>query len=304
MFPLGTVLFPHMPLPLRVFEPRYLIMLGRLLESETPEFGVVLIERGHEVGGGEERSGVATMARVVEADAREDSSDSGEPTVCGSVDWLLTTRSSASADRGHGRPRSRLSSTCAETEASARGPRRRRPGTGFADDPQVTSTWPADTEVADDPLVSAWQLAAITPMGPLDAQSLLGSATTEELLVRTRDLARDATQTALLLGVLRRQSSDRPVSEVRVGGRPCFDTRCALFTAARFGGRRRPYVSGGRGRLVCGGPPERCIEARPGRPVLGWVSVGAWVPVGGRPWLRYALRATHPGRAAALCLQG
>ena len=52
MFPLGSVLFPHMPLPLRLFEPRYLKMLGDLLEQPDPEFGVVLIERGHEVGVG------------------------------------------------------------------------------------------------------------------------------------------------------------------------------------------------------------------------------------------------------------
>ncbi len=205
MFPLGTVLFPHMPLPLRVFEPRYLIMLGRLLESETPEFGVVLIERGHEVGGGEERSGVATMARVVEVDAREGfvgllAIGTDRLRV---VDWLpddpfpqaqIEVMDGLVWDDS-------LLDLHAETEASVREAlvAAADPGPEFADDPQVTSTWPADTEVADDPLVSAWQLAAITPMGPLDAQSLLGSATTEELLVRTRDLARDATQTALLL---------------------------------------------------------------------------------------------------------
>ena len=52
MFPLGSVLLPHMPLPLQLFEQRYLMMLGQLLETEDPEFGVVLIERGSEVGGG------------------------------------------------------------------------------------------------------------------------------------------------------------------------------------------------------------------------------------------------------------
>ena len=31
MFPLGSVLFPHMPLLLRVFEDRYLVMLSQLL---------------------------------------------------------------------------------------------------------------------------------------------------------------------------------------------------------------------------------------------------------------------------------
>ena len=52
MFPLGSVLFPYMPLRLRVFEERYLIMLAELLKNEDSRFGVVLIERGREVGGG------------------------------------------------------------------------------------------------------------------------------------------------------------------------------------------------------------------------------------------------------------
>ena len=66
MFPLETVLFPSAVLPLRVFEPRYRKMFEDLLVG-NPEFGVVLIERGSEVGGGEARSGIGTMARVLEA---------------------------------------------------------------------------------------------------------------------------------------------------------------------------------------------------------------------------------------------
>jgi ATP-dependent protease La (LON) substrate-binding domain len=57
MFPLNSVLFPYMPLRLRVFEERYLIMLAELLRREEARFGVVLIERGREVGGGEECDG-------------------------------------------------------------------------------------------------------------------------------------------------------------------------------------------------------------------------------------------------------
>ena len=55
MFPLGTVLFPHTPLALRIFEQRYLMMLGRVLDDDEPSFGVVLIERGSEAGGGDQR---------------------------------------------------------------------------------------------------------------------------------------------------------------------------------------------------------------------------------------------------------
>jgi Lon protease-like protein len=65
MFPLGTVLFPHAVLPLHVFEPRYRALVERCLTGE-PEFGVVLIERGSEVGGGDTRFDVGTVARIVQ----------------------------------------------------------------------------------------------------------------------------------------------------------------------------------------------------------------------------------------------
>src|SRR5688500_13953804 len=63
MFPLGLVLFPGMPLPLRVFEPRYLEMVRYCAET-TPEFGVVLIERGRDVGGGDQRDDVGCVAAI------------------------------------------------------------------------------------------------------------------------------------------------------------------------------------------------------------------------------------------------
>src|ERR1700719_940872 len=66
MFPLGTVLFPHVLLPLHVFEPRYRVMTQRVLAGDG-EFGVVLIERGSEVGGGDTRFDVGTVARIVRA---------------------------------------------------------------------------------------------------------------------------------------------------------------------------------------------------------------------------------------------
>ncbi|MBL7498509.1 LON peptidase substrate-binding domain-containing protein [Frankia sp. CNm7] len=53
LFPLGTVLLPGLLLPLQIFEPRYLALVGELLElpEGTPrEFGVVAIRQGREVG--------------------------------------------------------------------------------------------------------------------------------------------------------------------------------------------------------------------------------------------------------------
>jgi Lon protease-like protein len=67
MFPLGTVLFPHAVLPLHVFEPRYRSLMEECLSGEC-EFGVVLIERGSEVGGGDTRFPTGTVAQILRAD--------------------------------------------------------------------------------------------------------------------------------------------------------------------------------------------------------------------------------------------
>ena len=66
MFPLGAVLFPSMVLPLHVFEPRYRASTRDCLAGDR-RFGVVLIERGSEVGGGDVRFSVGTVAQIVEA---------------------------------------------------------------------------------------------------------------------------------------------------------------------------------------------------------------------------------------------
>lgn len=71
MFPLGSVLFPHMPLPLHVFEDRYRALVRDCLAGDR-RFGVVLIERGHEVGGGDVRFGVGCSAVIAEAEQTPD----------------------------------------------------------------------------------------------------------------------------------------------------------------------------------------------------------------------------------------
>jgi hypothetical protein len=71
MFPLSTVLFPHAELPLHVFEARYRALMADCLEGDGT-FGVVLISRGSEVGGGEERVDVGTVARIADVVELED----------------------------------------------------------------------------------------------------------------------------------------------------------------------------------------------------------------------------------------
>ncbi|GAA2734407.1 LON peptidase substrate-binding domain-containing protein [Pedococcus aerophilus] len=70
LFPLGTVLVPGAPLPLQIFEPRYVVMLSDLVNAmEVPEFGVVAIRQGHEVGpeSAHDLHEVGCLARVTQA---------------------------------------------------------------------------------------------------------------------------------------------------------------------------------------------------------------------------------------------
>ena len=66
MFPLSAVLFPHASMPLHVFEPRYRELLRDCLAGDA-RFGIVLIERGSEVGGGDERSGLGTRGVITQS---------------------------------------------------------------------------------------------------------------------------------------------------------------------------------------------------------------------------------------------
>jgi Lon protease-like protein len=74
MFPLGSVLLPGMALPLHIFEPRYRVMMHDLQYSGSQDFGVVLIERGSEVGGGETRGQVGCRAVIAQAMEQSDGS--------------------------------------------------------------------------------------------------------------------------------------------------------------------------------------------------------------------------------------
>jgi len=66
MFPLSAVVFPHASTALHVFEPRYRQMLHDCLAGD-PRFGIVLIERGSEVGGGDQRSHLGTRCVITKA---------------------------------------------------------------------------------------------------------------------------------------------------------------------------------------------------------------------------------------------
>lgn len=170
MFPLGTVLLPAGFLPLQLFEDRYRQMILDLLEDDR-EFGVVLIRRGSEVGGGEERCDVGTRARVVEARQAPDGR------------WMVLAV---------GLERFRVRSWLPDdpypwaevaSMPDAAGPhieegayidlikavRRLLAGLSELGEPVSEATF----DVADDPGLGIMQLAAVAPLGPHDQQRLL-----------------------------------------------------------------------------------------------------------------------------------
>lgn len=188
MFPLGSVLFPSVPIPLRVFEPRYLTLVGRLLDEVEPgfEFGVVLIERGSEAGGGDQRASVGTMARLASVAAGAD-----DLLIVGVGTRRFTVERWIEEDPY---PRAELTMLPELEWSEALAPLRDqaeavvRRSIARAAEPQSD----ADIELSDDPVAAVWQLAAIAPLGEYDRYTLLRSTTMGGLLRQLIDLVLDA----------------------------------------------------------------------------------------------------------------
>ena len=191
MFPLGSVLFPYMPLQLRVFEERYLVMLARVLDSSPAEFGIVLIERGQEVGGGERRFSIGTVARITQLEAPESYLGlvvQGERRI-EVTEWmpenphpLATVRELPDLEWDD--------SLLPRREQAERLVRRTLSlASEFAD-----QEWSPDVALSHDPTAAAWQLAAIAPVGPIDQITLLRSDSMAALLGNIIELTEAAAE--------------------------------------------------------------------------------------------------------------
>jgi uncharacterized protein len=191
MFPLGSVLFPSMPLVLRVFEQRYLQLLAEVVGDDEPEFGVVLIERGQEVGGGDARFGVGAVARITELDV-------GDGFIAliavGTrrievVEWVGEQPFPRAVVREL--PALEWSELFREQFDDAEHTVRSalRVASEFVD-----LAFSPDIELAGDPVAASWQLAAIAPIGELDRVRLLAAADLPELLARLVELTEAAVE--------------------------------------------------------------------------------------------------------------
>ena len=170
MFPLGMVLVPKAVVPLHVFEPRYQTMLADVMAGDR-KFGVVLIERGSEVGGGEVRTDVGTVAQVVQL--RPIAASRWVVVVAGTeritVDrWLSDDpypRAEVSAFPDEPGP----SVDAQEWKALKRRMRQVLAALAELGDTVARATF----ELGDDPVMGSFQLASLGPFSDLDRQRVL-----------------------------------------------------------------------------------------------------------------------------------
>ncbi|MGI9084683.1 MAG: LON peptidase substrate-binding domain-containing protein [Aeromicrobium sp.] len=192
MFPLGSVLVPGMPLPLHLFEPRYLAMLDVVLQSEPAHFGVVLIERGHEVGGGEVRFDVGTLAQVEQVEK-----------AAGRAVLIARGTRRFAVDRwlpDDPFPRADLTEVAEPHWHESLRPSLQRAEDSIRRDlarasEYVELMWGPETVLSDDPVERCWQLLGICIAGPLDQVRLLRCDDLEQLLAEVVELSAAALET-------------------------------------------------------------------------------------------------------------
>jgi Lon protease-like protein len=172
MFPLGSVALPGVALPLQVFEPRYRALVMTCLTDDRL-FGSVLIDRGSEVGGGDQRGDVGTLIRIIQSEELPD----GRWAVVGVgierlrvVEWLPDDpfpRCIAEAWTD-GEPTNQTDELVGRTLDATLGLMVR-----LGVDRSELGSRP---ELDPDPSIASFQLAALSPLGPLDRLQALETA--------------------------------------------------------------------------------------------------------------------------------
>jgi Lon protease-like protein len=169
MFPLGNPAVPHAGLPLHVFEDRYRELMSTVTASDR-RFGIVMIDRGSEVGGSDERTDVGVLVEVADEEQLEDGRwvllavGIGRIRV---IEWL--------PDDPY--PRAvveELEEPAATTDPAVRDEiqtRVRRISGLLAELGEPAA--PVTIELDEDPAAAAWQAVAVTPIGAFDTQRLL-----------------------------------------------------------------------------------------------------------------------------------
>lgn len=182
LFPLGTVLYPGMTLPLHIFEPRYREMVGLRIDDD-PMFGVVLIRAGNEVGDEPEIHDIGTSASLLGMvrfdDGRYNLALSGSRRfrvqdcdweagyLTGTIEWIDDEVPMPVQDEGLGLLRNAVVEAFdAYLEAIE----------------QTVGAQIERSELAGGPLETGYEICSMTPLSNLERQHLLEMPTADALL--------------------------------------------------------------------------------------------------------------------------
>lgn len=192
MFPLNTVVFPGMTVPLHVFEDRYRLLVRHLLTIDDPAervFGTVAIREGYEVGdhGAQSVYRVGCVLQLTEAERNDD----------GTFDIVTVARARMLLDdmqAGVEFPQG-SATTLAEPEVAVPTEvldRARSTFTAFRAAMTEIQGDPFSGTLPRDPDYLAWTLSAIAPLPMAERQSLLeADDATERLTLVTRLLTEE-----------------------------------------------------------------------------------------------------------------
>ena len=177
MFPLSLVLFPEQILPLHIFEDRYRTMVEEIIDDDR-EFGVVLIERGSEVGGGDTRKSIGTLAEIIDSEKSNDGR------------WLLITKGTKRIETSRWLedspyPRAEVSFLDEEEFVSFDAQEWLKIVTHMRRVLAILAELgddvaPISINISEEPLLGSFQMSSILPITPFDSQKLLEVASVDE----------------------------------------------------------------------------------------------------------------------------
>lgn len=185
MFPLSDVVFPYMLLPLHIFEERYRTMMKDLRAGDG-HFGVVLIARGSEIGGGDQRNHTGTLVRLLDSEELDDGRwvavTAGtnrirverwledDPYPRAEVEVIEDPPAGEDADKQRLEVQRLVRKVAAmQAELGVPGP-------------------PVDFELSVNPLIASYQACAVSPISAFDGQRLLEIDPPEARLRHLADL--------------------------------------------------------------------------------------------------------------------
>ncbi len=177
MFPLSLVLFPGQILPLHIFEDRYRTMVEEIIDDDR-EFGVVLIERGSEVGGGDTRKSIGTLAEIIDSEKSNDGR------------WLLITKGTKRIETSRWLedspyPRAEVSFLDEEEFISFDAQEWLKIVTHMRRVLAILAELgddvaPISINISEEPLLGSFQMSSILPITPFDSQKLLEVVSVDE----------------------------------------------------------------------------------------------------------------------------